>query len=441
MNSRFTRRLRALLGRAGLLAGQGERAPQRSFEQPPLSDDRADIEKVLETFRDLIGQLTEDGKELGQLCARAEQRAARYAMLSETVIESVTSGILVLDRHGRLMLANSSAKRILDLEPETQVVGMALESLLRDGSEFRNLVRESLESGKNASREIREVVTLAGRPLRLGVSTSCVGRGSSPAEAVITVFAVLGDDPTPLPESNSETARAVERQNYLRGVLDSYDLISGLFIDFDRIEQKSNSGTLTTSELREFSGSLRRSCDTLMAFALSLGAIDSVPELVDVNSIIETAVIRAGFEGEARLAIRLGMDLPLVKSIRKVLEVGICMLIKGCMSQSNQGVGVTSSLQAGGRSHTVAIDVKELSPSKAVRKVGTSLREFVGGGDMQREAGLFLLASLPSEGHVLEADQVDGVFHFSMRMGPPIDKEVGPGGDIGEVSDRGRDEN
>jgi hypothetical protein len=59
---------------------------------------------------------------------------------------------------------------------------------------------------------------------------------------------------------------------------------------------------------------------------------------------------------------------------------------------------------------------------------------------MQREAGLFLLASLPTDGHTLHADQVDGVFRFSVGIGSPIDKEVGPGGWTGEISDKGRDE-
>ncbi len=424
-----------LLPRA--IAGSSPASRHRS----PDVDDEKDIESVLETFRHLIALLTEDGKELGQLCEKAERKAAHYALLSETVIESMTSGIIVVDGSDRLLFANSSAKKALDLEPGIRVVGMALEALFKEGDELRHLVRHSLETGANASREVREVVTLAGRGLRLGISTSCVGSGPSSVDAVIIVFTALGDDPIPLPGSDSEAARAVERQNYLRGVLDSYDLISSLFMDFDLIEQKSNSGTLTTSELRGFSVSLRRACDTMMAFALSLGAIDSIPELVDVSSVLESVIIRTGLDEDPRLNKRLGRGLPMVKTVRKVLEVGLGLLIRGCMSQSQNGVEVACDLEKGGPPGTVAIDVKELSPSRPVCRVGTSLREFIGGGDMQREAGLFLLASLPCNGHTLQADQVDGVFHFSARIGRPIDKEVGPGGGAGEISDRGRDEN
>ena len=415
-------------------------SPSTSRQEQGEADDAKDVEKVLETFRGLIAQLSEDGRELSRLCARAERKAAHYALLSETVIESVSSGILVFDRSHRLLFANSSAKKILDLEPGAHIAGMALDGLFKDGSELRHLVRQSLETGTNASREIREVVTLGGKGLRLGISTSCVGSAPTSVDAAIVVFTSLGDDPIPPAESNSEAAEAFERQNYLRGVLDSYDLMSGLFVDFERIEQKSNIGTLTTLELREFSGSLRRACDTLMAFGLSLGAIDSIPELVDANGLLETVTAGTGSDGDSRLVKHLANDLPTVKSLRKVLEVGLGLLIRGCMSQSRGGVEITSALKTVGSSPCVHIDVKELSPSKPVCRVGNSLREFVGGGDMQREASLFLLASLPADGHAIQADQIDGVFHFSVRIRSPIDKEVGPDGRLGGSLDRGRNE-
>jgi PAS domain-containing protein len=440
MTSDLLRTFKRLIQRVRFSGRDIKDFPSASHNVSRDADDEKDIESVLEAFRDLIAQLTEDGKELGQLYARAERKAAHYAVLSETVIESVTSGILVFDRSDRLIFANSSAKRTLGFQPQTGVVGMGLDSLLKDGSELRHLVHHSFENGTNASREIREVVTLAGRCLRLGVSTSCVETGSANVDAVIAVFTSLGDDETPLPEADGEAARALERQSYLRGVLDSYDLIARLFMDFDRIEQKSNSGTLTTCELREFSVSLRRACDTMMAFALSLGVIDSVPELVDVNSVVGNVVNRAGLACDSRLRTGLENGLPEVKTVRKVLEVGLGLLIGGSMSQSQEGVEVTSSLEAEGSQCAVYINVRELSPSKPVRRVGGSLREFIGGGDMQREAGLFLLASLASRGHTLEAGHVDGLFHFSMRIGSPIDKKVGPGGRMGEISDRGRDE-
>lgn len=435
------RGLKRLLRRIHLVPAGRRRSAQTHQQGFAVDDDDKDIDSVLETFRQLVAQLSLDGKEIGDLCARAEKRAARYALLSETVIESVTSGILVVDRSGRVLLANSSAKRILDIGSETDVVGMALGALFKDGREFRYLVLRCLETGANASREIREVVTLAGKHERLGVSTSCVQPNPLSVDAVIVVFAALQGESGPLPESGEDAQKAIERQSYLRGVLDSYDLISGLVKDFSRIEGKSNQGTLTTSELREFSGSIRRTCDTMMAFALSLGVIDSAPELVDINGILESVVAGMGFDGDPRLRKLLASGLPRVKTIRKVLEVGLGLLLKGCMSQSPEGVEVASVLEDGNLQCSVIIDVKELSSTRPLCKVGSSLREFIGGGDMQREAAIFLLSTLPKKCHNLQVEKVDGFFHFSMRMGKPIDKEVGRGGWRGDSSDRGRGEN
>ena len=198
------RALNTLLRRVRVLPKDITGSSSASRRRSADVDDEKDIESVLGTFRDLISQLTQDGRELGQLCAKAERKAAHYALLSETIIESVTSGIVVVDGSGRLLFANSSAKRTLDLEPETRVVGTNLDALLKEGGELRHLVRRSLETGTNASREIREVVTLAGRGLRLGVSTSCVGRKARSADAVIVVFTSLGDESSPLPGSDDE---------------------------------------------------------------------------------------------------------------------------------------------------------------------------------------------------------------------------------------------
>jgi PAS domain-containing protein len=408
--------------------------------RPRTGDDDKDIEGVLETFRGLITQLSQDGREIEEICARAGKKAARYALLSEAVIESATSGILVVDETDRVLLANSSAKRILDIEPETDVAGMDMASLFKDGREFRYLISRCRETGASASRKIREVVTLAGTRRRLGVSASCVGSKPPPVEAVMMIFTSLDDDSGPVSESAREVAKTSERQGYLRGVLDSYDLISNLVMDFGRIEAKSNQGVLTTSELRDFSRSIRRTCDIMMAFALSLGVADSIPELVDVNGVLESVMLRMGLKGEPRLRKRFSDALPGVKTIRKVLDVGLGLLIRGCLSQSPRGIEIVTSQAEGDPPGSVIIDVRELGPSKAVARIGDSLREFIGAADMEREAGLFLLSKLPREFHNAHIQQVDGIFHFSMRIGPPIDIKTGHGGWTGDISDRGRDE-
>src|SRR5512136_2035524 len=60
-------------------------------------DEIKDIDSVVETFNGLVTQLCRDSSQLGELYVRAERKAARYALLSETVIDSMTSGVLVVE--------------------------------------------------------------------------------------------------------------------------------------------------------------------------------------------------------------------------------------------------------------------------------------------------------------------------------------------------------
>ncbi|MFZ1946562.1 MAG: hypothetical protein WAW06_03370, partial [bacterium] len=57
-------------------------------------EEAKDINEVVETFNSLVARLCHDGNQIGELYARAERRAARLALLGETVVDSVTSGIL-----------------------------------------------------------------------------------------------------------------------------------------------------------------------------------------------------------------------------------------------------------------------------------------------------------------------------------------------------------
>jgi PAS domain-containing protein len=418
------------------VGGNGGNSVAGSSAGPGLRADEPDIERMLETFRGLIARLSQDGTEIGEICTRAEQKAARYALLSETVVESVTSGILVIDSAGRVLLTNSAAKRILDVGPDTDLAGTELGTLLADGRDLRHLVQRCIDTATNASREIIEITTPAGKVKQLGISTSCVGPGRGAVEAVIMVFTSLGEESI-RKEQAGPTGRPDSARMYLRGILDSYDLVSNMVRVFARIEDKSNLGTLSTLELREFSGSLRCACDAMMAFAIAAGVDDSIPEIVDLNKLLESVI--AGLTGaeQARVRLRMPASLPSVKSVRKVLDVGLNLLIRGCISQSAGLVEVSSGPAEGDEPTRVTINVKESSPSRVVKRIEGSLRDIIGAEDQRREIGLFLLSKLPKDSNCLQIRQAEGVFHFSMAFGPPIVQESGPGGHLRSSSDRG----
>jgi len=394
----------------------------------------SDIETVASAFQDLISQITREGNEISELYLKAEKRAAGSALLNQTIVESVTSGIMVIEKSGEVRLVNSSARRLLRLSDDVDVVGKKLGKLFRDGIEMETLFHEDMRQGRDSSRRIIQVVSLDGKKRTLGVSTSCVRPDrDSEAHALIAVFAVLDQSP------GGEFARAeveAERQGYLRGVLDSYDLMSDLLHGFSRIEEKSAGGSLTRAELAEFSTNLRATCDTMMAFALSLEASSSLTEVVDVNSLIDSVLSRRAIPRASLAAMDLGSGLPGAKTIRKVLETGLELLIAGCVAESDGGIGIRTGLGPESGSEIVEISIREFSPTKPVLKVSQSLRGLVKGRDLHREAGLFLLASLPRESHLVEAKRVDGLFHFSVKLLAPIRKKAGKRQQKGDTIER-----
>jgi hypothetical protein len=393
-----------------------------------------DIETVASAFQSLVSQVTRDGNELSELYLEAEKRAAGSALLNETIVESVTSGIIVIEKGGTVRLVNSSARWLLRLGEDVDVVGRRLGTLFLDGEEMETLAEEDMRHGKQSSRRVIHVLSLDGKKRKLGVSTSCVRPGrDSEAHALIAVFTVLDESP------DGESARAAveaEHQGYLRGVLDSYDLMSDLMLGFGRIEEKSAGGSLTKAELAEFSTCLRRTCETMMAFALSLEASSSLTELVDVNSVINSILRRRAIPRTSLAGMDLCSGLPGIKTIRKVLETGLELLIAGCVAESASGIGIRTGPASEGGIDAVEICIREFSRTKPVLKVDHSLRELVRGEDLRREAGLFLLASLPRESHQVEAQKVEGLFHFSVRLLPPIKKKAGKSQEKGDTIER-----
>ena len=104
--------------------------------------DIKEIENLVDTFRHLVSKLSQEGNELGELYVRAERKAAHCALLSETVVESITSGILVVERGGKLGLMNSSARRLLGMPDRDETYHTRLSSLFSDARELASLVEE-----------------------------------------------------------------------------------------------------------------------------------------------------------------------------------------------------------------------------------------------------------------------------------------------------------
>jgi hypothetical protein len=399
-----------------------------------------DIENVVETFQHLVSRLSRDGSTLGELYVRAEKRAARYALLSETVVESVTSGILVVERGGEIALMNSSAKRLLDIPAGRNTIGLGLGDLLRDSDELKSLVNESLRTGRNSKRNLINVKTIHGRSKRLGGSISCLGSDTSSADAVIVVFAEVEGSDKGLQVLGRDDRAQIEHQGYLRGILDCYDMMSSILIDADGIRSMLEGGTLEDDDLAGFSCRLRSASELMLAFALSKGASGTLTELIDLNAVIESVLRRRNLSPGNALTKNLMSDLPRVKTVGKVLEMGLEMLVLGCMETACDGIRIMTNTWKRGGAELAGIVIEERNPITRPLDTHDSLREFIGSKDMRREAGLMLLRALPSDTHRIEVGEDNGLLRYSIGVHVPISNKTRPSAQARDTTDRDQDE-
>jgi PAS domain-containing protein len=416
--------------------------PNGGREQRPdrqVSDyrDAKDMEHVVETFQQLVGKLYRDGTELGELCARAERRAARFAILSETVVESVSSGILVVEKTGQVGLINSSARRLLGIRGKGEKIGCRLSELFADATGLEAIVGECFRCGETLSRNVISAVTLDGKYRQFGASISCLKSGAGTADAVIVVFTELGTTADGKAAISKDERSQIEHHSYLRGVLDAYDMFSDVLATVDTVRTKAHQGRLGINELQQLSSELGRACELMMAFALSQRASGALTELVDVNSMIESTLKRKNLHSAPHITRTLHSGLRRVKTVGKILELGLELLIMGCAEASPGGIDIVTGQWRESGVDLVGISVRERSMTKPLLDIGGSLRDFIGETALYREAGLILLRALPSDSHLIKAEKRGGFLNFSIGIAVPIGNKARPSTQGGDISERG----
>jgi two-component system nitrogen regulation sensor histidine kinase NtrY len=164
---------------------------------------RVDFPSGSEEFRALIASFNRMSERLARSeeevefsrggLVRKNQELEERRRLTETVLETVGTGVVVVDQEGTLTAANAAAQRLLELEPGA--VGLPLEAVLRGpGREEIHALVVRLLSGR-VSRQDREVIVPSrerDRHLAATVVTLPGSLGAAPGALVVV------DDLTPL---------------------------------------------------------------------------------------------------------------------------------------------------------------------------------------------------------------------------------------------------
>jgi signal transduction histidine kinase len=114
-------------------------------------------------------------------------RAHASEQLSSQIVESLTAGLLLVDRSGRVEILNPAGRRMLDIAGEP--VGVDYQVLLATMSPLVEALRECLETARPI---VRRALYLPGdiRAVHLGVSVSPLGDSQAP-RGVICLFSDL----------------------------------------------------------------------------------------------------------------------------------------------------------------------------------------------------------------------------------------------------------
>ncbi len=170
------------------LLGQEEPGSQ-SIDTMTYSEIK-EIDGIITAFQRLIGNLRPENKLLGE-AASSQGRTARYALLSQAIIESISSGILVIEKDRRIGLLNTAARTILGLDEEGSI-GKCLADIFGDYEDLDRLLSVAFLTGRGQKRKEIALTTKHGERLILGATLSPINLSRGECEAVIMVFALLG---------------------------------------------------------------------------------------------------------------------------------------------------------------------------------------------------------------------------------------------------------
>jgi two-component system nitrogen regulation sensor histidine kinase NtrY len=306
---RITTPLRLVAEGAERIAA-GERGVRVEF---PSSDD--EFQALIASFNRMSERLARSEEEVEHTRAgltRKNQELEERRRLTETVLETVGTGVLVVDAYGHVTAVNAAACRALDLTAD-DVVGRALdEALVGAGREdVAGLVRRLL-SGRVARHEREVAVPSGGRDRHLAVTVVPLpGPAGSPPGAVVVM-----DDLTPLMRAQKvaawgEVARklAHEIKNPLTPIQLSAQRVRKAFLkgapDFEQVL------TECTAAIVQEVDALKNLVDEFAQFARLPAANLASASLHDV--VDQALSLYEGLFGEVRIERRLAPDVPALR--------------------------------------------------------------------------------------------------------------------------------
>jgi PAS domain S-box-containing protein len=295
-------------------------------------EDTADYEKqddtgfVIETYRRMIDELKEKERELRRLRELERHRANELQDLNASIIDSMVSGVLVLDLSGSVRSMNEVAREVLGVGPG-RAVGRPFGDVLNRVPELHARLQACLEDGLVIRRdELRLSLPGVGRR-DVGLTLSpLVDREGSRTGALCLVVDLT--EVKRLQEQVRAKESLAELGELSGGIAHEFRNSLATMLGYAKLVERQGSGEVVehARDIVEEVGALRRVVDDFLRFAnptrLVLEPIDLAALVEDLRD--DVAVRAAGRE----VALEIGEGLPRLTGDETLLRRAFTNLLR-----------------------------------------------------------------------------------------------------------------
>jgi two-component system nitrogen regulation sensor histidine kinase NtrY len=310
---------------------------------------------LIDSFNQMVAQLRDNKISLEHAYLESDRRR----LYLENILQNITSGVIFLDKSGKILTVNKSACKILDLN-DAQVVGTDYRKLIA-GLHSEDLVKmiQDIE-GKEVREVTREVkVNLGGMPMIVRVTVSGIRESySSSALGMLVVFDDLTDViKAQKAEAWQEVARRIahEIKNPLTPIKLSTERLIKKWLnkdaDFDTVFEKSTKTIITEVE------GLRRLVDIFSKYG-RMPEITKAP--ADLTDLVDSVIALYKGYPDLRIHVVAGDAIPKVAVDSEQIKRALINIIDNAIEAMKQTGEITISLRTA--DHHVSIGISDTGP-------------------------------------------------------------------------------
>jgi PAS domain S-box-containing protein len=153
----------------------------------PASDKmrkEGDLDVAVGVFEQVIRELKQKEKTLQELCKQTDRKARNLASYNEYILKSMTNGMILCDKNGKITRMNEPAETMLGLK-QNQVLGKQYEAVFGEPSPLRSALGVGPDEGKTCFIPEIELTKSSGEGIPLSISSSVVRDDQGKALGVV----------------------------------------------------------------------------------------------------------------------------------------------------------------------------------------------------------------------------------------------------------------